>query len=121
MIGIFNFQNWKLKLKICFNYLFHKLLLQKLDNGAKLIWTSTTPITVQNDTQTIDLEKNSKVLRRNALAEEIMQEYHIPISDLYQLVLNKVELRGADGYHYNADGQRVQGEAISELLLQFLK
>lgn len=96
-------------------------LLQKLGKGAKLIWASTTPITVQNDAQTIDLEKNSKVLRRNALAEEIMQEYHIPISDLYQLVLNKAELRGADGYHYNADGQRVQGEAISELLLKFLK
>jgi hypothetical protein len=96
-------------------------LLQKLSNGAKLIWASTTPITVQDDTQNIDLEKNNKVLRRNALAEEIMQEYHIPISDLYQLVLNKAELRGADGYHYNADGQRVQGEAISELLLQFLK
>ena len=96
-------------------------LLQKLSNGAKLIWASTTPITVQGDIQTIDLEKNNKVLRRNALAEEIMQEYDIPISDLYQLVLNKAELRGADGYHYNADGQRVQGEAISELLLQFLK
>jgi hypothetical protein len=92
-------------------------LLQKLSNGTKLIWASTTPITVQDDTQTIDLEKNNKVLRRNALAEEIMQECHIPISDLYQLVLNKAELRGTDGYHYNADGQRVQGEAISELLL----
>jgi hypothetical protein len=96
-------------------------LLQKLDNGAKLIWASTTPITVQDNTQNIDLEKNNKVLRRNALAEEIMQEYDISISDLYQLVLNKAELRGADGYHYNADGQRVQGEAISELLSQFLK
>lgn len=96
-------------------------LLQKLSNGAKLIWASTTPITVQGDIQTIDLEKNNKVLRRNALAEEIMHEYHIPISDLYQLVLNKAELRSADGYHYSADGQRVQGEAISELLLQFLK
>jgi len=94
-------------------------LLQKLSNGAKLIWASTTPITVQDDTQTIDLEKNSTVIRRNVLAEEIMQEYHIPISDLYQLVLNKAELRSADGYHYNADGQRVQGEAISELLSQF--
>jgi hypothetical protein len=96
-------------------------LLQKLGNSAKLMWASTTPITVQNDPQTIDLEKNSKVLSRNALAEEIMQEYHIPISDLYQLVLNKAELRGTDGYHYNGDGQRVQGEAISELLLQFLE
>jgi hypothetical protein len=96
-------------------------LLQKLGNGAKLIWASSTPITVQGDVKTIDLEKNNKVIRRNSLAEEIMGKYDIPINDLYQLVLNKAELRGADGYHYNSDGQNVQGDAVAKALLKFLE
>jgi lysophospholipase L1-like esterase len=95
-------------------------LLQRLDNSAKLIWASSTPITNQGDVKTLNTENNAKVIQRNSIAEKIMREYDIPINDLYQLVLGKAELRSDDGYHYNTDGQNMLGEEVAKVLSNVL-
>ncbi len=91
-------------------------LLQRLGQGAKLVWASSTPVTVTNKPDTIDEEKNPQLLRRNARAAEIMGARGIPVDDLYQTVLGKADLRSPDGYHYNGEGQKVLGKAVAEAI-----
>ena len=95
-------------------------MLRWYSRGASLIWASSTPITAVDDPSALDAEKNPVVIRRNAIAREIMQSCDIPINDLYQVVLDRPELRSSDQYHFNPDGQTVQGEAVARILLSLL-
>ena len=95
-------------------------LLQRQGCGAKLIWGASTPITNPGDAKTL-AENNSVVTTRNALAAAIMNETSIPVNDLYQAVVGKVELRSPDGYHYNADGYSLLGQVVADALKPALK
>ena len=93
-------------------------LLQRLGQGAKLVWASSTPVTVANRTDAIDEGRNAQLLHRNARAAAVMAARGIPIDDLYALMLGKADLRSPDGYHYNAEGQQVLGKAVAEAVLK---
>jgi hypothetical protein len=95
-------------------------LLIHYGQGARLVWAVSTPVTVPGNPSALDSEKNEIVCRRNALAQDIMREYGIPVNDLYSLVLNRPELSRKDGYHYNVDGQAVLGNKVSEVLLDMI-
>ena len=94
-------------------------LLERLRGGAQLIWASSTPITKGDDVNTLD-PQNEKVVARNALAAEIMQEHAVPMNDLYQCVVGKPDLRSPDGYHYNGAGYDALGQAVADALRKLL-
>lgn len=95
-------------------------LLRLYSQGARLIWASSTPITMKGGPDCLDEERNAQVVRRNATAVRMMQDYEIPVNDLYQLVLGKPALRAADGFHYCAEGQEVLGQKVGEVILREL-
>lgn len=95
--------------------------LQHYGQGAKLVWASSTPIAAPGDPAGLDPDKNPQVIRRNELARDIMESCEIPINDLYTLMLDRPELRGRDPYHFNPDGQAVQGEAVAEMVIKQLR
>jgi len=91
-------------------------ILMQYGQGAGLVWASSTPVTVPGDPSTLDEEKNTIVLRRNALAADIMQDYDIPTNDLYSVVAGRPQLSTGDGYHYNAEGYALLGESVVRAL-----
>lgn len=95
-------------------------MLLTYKRGAKLIWAGSTPITVVNDTATLDPVKNAQVVQRNDAAMAVMREYDIPVNDLYQLTLGKAEWRSPDGYHYTAEAQVPLGRAVASVLRSIL-
>ncbi len=95
-------------------------LLEHLRGGARLIWASSTPITRPDDVTTLDAD-NEKVVARNALAAEIMQEHSIPTNDLYQCVIGRPDLRSPDGYHYNSAGYDALGQAVADALRKLIE
>ncbi len=96
-------------------------VLHQYGRGASFVWASSTPVTVPGCPSTLDAEKNPILLRRNALAAEIMKDFNIPINDLHSVVAGRPELSRGDGYHYNEDGYVVQGEAVAESLMKLLR
>lgn len=56
-------------------------LLRRIRPEAKLIWGASTPITERGDVETLG-GGNEVVTTRNALAEKLMKDQGIPISDL---------------------------------------
>lgn len=91
-------------------------VLTQYGQGARLVWATATPVTVPGDPSTLDEEKNAIVLRRNALAADIMQDYKISINDLHSVAAGRPELSLGDGFHYKEDGYALLGEAVVKAL-----
>lgn len=81
--------------------------------GAKLIWASSTPVTLAGDASTLDPINNAIVLRRNEIAAAIMRDSNIPINDLYSVMVDRPELSAGDGYHYTSEGYEVLGKRVA--------
>lgn len=96
-------------------------VLRRYAWGARLIWASSTPVTVPGNPSELDPDLNLQACRRNTLASEIMQEYGIPVNDLNQAVLGRPELSRGDGFHYNEDGQAVLGNKVADVLLEWIR
>ena len=87
---------------------------------STVIWCMTTPVRVAQDVANIDANKNNRVIERNRIAAEIMNEREIPINDLYAVVIDHPEYFADDGVHYNGKGQAVEGDQVAAMIAQYL-
>ena len=92
--------------------------IESMSPESKLIWASSTPVTVSGKPDTLDPERNPRVCERNRLAAEIMRDRRIPVNDLYSLMLGRPELSCGDGYHYNQQGIGMQAEKVAALIAE---
>jgi len=92
---------------------------QKQAPDAKLIWSSSTPIRKRENLQELS-ERTERVLARNKIAVEIMNERGVPVDDLYGLVELHPEWVSGDGVHFNSNGTAAQGKAVAASVLQCL-
>ena len=88
---------------------------------AKLMWRSSTPVTVDGDPTTLDPVVNALVERRNRIAAEVMADYGVPVLDLYPILLNHPEYRVPDGYHYVAAGYERIADFLAPKILAALQ
>lgn len=95
-------------------------LLRELAPSAQLVWASSTPVTVVDEPGRLNEQKNAVVRRRNAVAARVVAGAGLAMNDLYSLVVDRAELKSNDGYHFNAEGQRVLGLAVAAVLRQTL-
>ncbi|MFZ2658386.1 MAG: SGNH/GDSL hydrolase family protein [Victivallales bacterium] len=92
--------------------------IESMSPESKLIWASSTPITLSGKPDKLDPEKNPRVCERNHLAAEIMRKRKIPVNDLYSLVLGRGDLSCGDGYHYNQTGIGIQAEKVVAMVAE---
>ena len=88
------------------------------DNAAhaRLIWASTTQITVQDKPVEVDPENNPTIAERNVIAARVMQENGIAVDDLYTLMSDKLELAKGDKFHWSPKGVAVQADAVAAMI-----
>lgn len=94
--------------------------IESMSPESKLVWASSTPITVSGSPDKLNPERNPRVCERNRLAAQIMGKRNIPVDDLYSLMLGRPELSCGDGYHYNQDGIKVQAERVAAVIAENL-
>ena len=87
--------------------------LLRIATRAKLLWRSSTPITVKGKPEEFDPKLNPVVLRRNAIAVEEMTKLGIPCDDLYAAVAGHPEFSAGDGFHYNSNGYIAIAEHVA--------
>ena len=95
--------------------------LRGFSKGAKIIWASSTPITLGGDPNTLHPKQNASIVRRNAIAAKVMQVQDIQVNDLYGLVVGKADIRASDGAHYTHEGYHLMGKAVADMLEPALK
>jgi hypothetical protein len=94
----------------------------RADSGrAKLIWASTTPVTVKGKPEQFDPEINPIILEHNAMAAKVMAEFKIPINDLYSLVSPHLAFAAGDGFHWKREGNEMMGKTVAEAIVRMLR
>jgi lysophospholipase L1-like esterase len=95
--------------------------LTKYGKGAVIIWATSTPrrnaqIPAQLATD------NGRVMERNRIAVEYMNQHGIAVDDLYSLVADHPEYYNLpkDATHFNPQGRALQGKQVSEIILKAL-
>jgi len=92
--------------------------LQEHGGEAKLIWASTTPVTVRDKPLELDPVIEATITGRNAIAARVMKEKGIPTNDLHGLVVDKLHLARGDKFHWKAEGYALMARAASNAILQ---
>lgn len=94
--------------------------IQTNSNGAKLIWTSSTPVRTGKDMA--DLAPfTERVEARNRIAAAYVRKAGIPIDDLFSAVLHDPEYYlGVDGTHPNSEGRTAEARDVSASILKVL-
>lgn len=69
---------------------------------AKVIWASSTPVTVKGKPTELDPEINATIVEHNRMAAKIMAELHGPVNDFYTLLAPKLDLARGDQFHWKA-------------------
>jgi hypothetical protein len=87
---------------------------------ARLIWASTTPVTVRGVPGILDPEINPIIAERNVIAARIMAENHIAVDDLNRLMADKLDLGAGDQFHWSEAGVEVQSQAVAACILKNL-
>lgn len=86
--------------------------------GAKLIWTSTTPIP-DNPAQK---QTAASIVEKNALAAEVMKKHGIPIDDLFAAMTPRLaEFQPPLDVHFTGAGYDFLGATVGEAILSRLK
>lgn len=98
-----------------------KALIEKLKvTGARLVWASTTPPATDIGGE-LGLKKENTAIY-NAIAKSVVDDYHVPIDDLYSLVLPRLKtLQAEDGVHFTPAGSEVLAEQVAESIRRALK
>ena len=94
--------------------------IQANAHGAKLIWTSSTPIRMGKDMSEF-APFTQRVVARNKIADAYARKAGIPIDDLYAAVLHHPEYYvGGDGTHPNTEGRAAEARDVAASILKAL-
>jgi GDSL-like Lipase/Acylhydrolase family len=94
--------------------------IQANAHGAKLIWTSSTPVRMARDMSEF-APWTRRVAVRNKIAADYVRKAKIPIDDLYAAVLHHPEYYlGGDGTHPNPQGRAAEARDVTASILKAL-
>jgi hypothetical protein len=94
--------------------------LQANARGARLIWTTSTPVRMGNDMSEF-APWTKRVAARNKIADAYVRKVGIPIDDLYAAVLHHPEYYpGVDGTHPNEQGRAAEARDVTASILKAL-
>ncbi len=91
-------------------------LVDNLRTGApqaRLIWASTTPVTVKGRPEELSQEINPTIIEHNRMAAKVMAASNVPINDLYTLMASQLALASGDQFHWKTEARVMQGHAVS--------
>ncbi len=95
-------------------------VIKKQCPHARIIWASTTPVTVKGKPAELCLEINDIIVEHNRLAAKVMKELEVPINDFYNLLLPRLDLARGDQFHWKPDAYQMLAKKATASILQAL-
>ena len=96
-----------------------EVIKTKLPN-AKVIWASSTPVTVKDKPADLDTEVNPIIIEQNRMAAKVMAEMQVPVNDFYSLLVDKRTLARGDRFHWTAPAYKLLADLCIESILKAL-
>lgn len=87
---------------------------------AKIIWASSTPVTVQGKPADIDPEIDPVIVDQNRKAAKVMEEMKVPVNDFYNLLVEKRDLARGDRFHWKGPAYDLLAKKVVESVLREL-
>lgn len=87
---------------------------------AKIIWASSTPVTVQGKPADIDPEVDPVIVDQNRMAAKVMEEMKVPVNDFYNLLVEKRDLARGDRFHWKGPAYDLLAKKVVESVLREL-
>ena len=83
---------------------------------AKLLWASSTPVTVKGKPTEINAEINPNIVEQNRMAAKVMAEMGVPVVDFYALLIDKRELARGDMFHWTGAAYALIAQAAVDAI-----
>ena len=87
---------------------------------AKIIWASSTPVTVKGMPAQLDPEINTTIIEHNRMAAKVMAALNVPVNDFYGLLAPKLDLARGDQFHWKNDAYLLLAKAATDSILREL-
>jgi len=91
--------------------------IRKEARGARLIWASTTPVTIKGQPGALDPEINATILEHNRMAAKVVGEAGIQIDDLYAVGAAHPGFAKGDQFHWTAEGYRLMAGSAADSIV----
>lgn len=88
---------------------------------AKLIWASSTPVTVKGTPSELHPEIDPVIVEHNRLAAEVMNQMDVPVSDFYGLLVNQRALARGDRFHWTGPAYQILADKVVESIRRELQ
>jgi len=96
-----------------------QVIREKLPN-AKIIWASSTAVTVKGKPTELHPEINPIIVDHNRMAAKVMKEMNVPVNDFYSLLAPKLDLARGDQFHWRPEAYKILAERVTESVLREL-
>ena len=80
--------------------------------NAKLIWATTTPVTVKGMPGVLDDTLTNIVVEHNAATESLIKANHIHVDNLYKVMYGHLDLAKGDKFHWKGEGAMLMAKAV---------
>ena len=87
---------------------------------AKLLWASSTPVTVKGKPTEINAEIDPIIVEQNRLAAKVMAEMGVPVVDFYGILFGRRELARGDMFHWSKPAYDLLAQAAVDAILRAL-
>ncbi len=95
-------------------------ILQTHAPHAKLIWCSTTPMTMKGDQSKVDPVNNPTIEQRDEVMARLAQELGFQVDDIYSLMMTDLSTykgnKKDDQFHWAPPGVKVQADAAVAII-----
>ena len=78
---------------------------------AKIIWASSTPVTVKGKPTELDAAINATIIDHNRMAAAVMKRLDVPVNDFYGLLVDKLQWARGDQFHWKPEAYQVLADA----------
>jgi hypothetical protein len=96
-------------------------VIKRLNPQAKVIWASSTPVTVKGTPTELDNAINPIIIEHNRMAAKVMSEQQVPVNDFYGALASHLELGRGDGFHWTAPAYETLAKMTTTAVLGALK
>jgi len=97
-----------------------QVIREKLPH-ARIIWASTTPVTVKDKPTELHPEINPTIIEHNKMAANVMAEMHVPTNDFYSMLVTKLDLARGDQFHWTPPAYKMMAEVVVESVVRELE
>jgi len=96
-------------------------VIRKKLPDARIIWASSTPVTVRGKPSQLEPEINPVIVEHNRMGAEVMADLKVPVNDFYSLLADKLELARGDRFHWTPPAYAILARMVTQSVLRELE